>query len=296
MESPFPAPAKVSAAHPGLEIRETGYAGKGLFATKSFKAGELLFLEPPLCFSRLTDLRTFSDESLDSYFRASLMAIICRFAVLSEADQRRVWDLETSRKVEKRNMRYLANVFGDDSLCPRIFHPIIAAIGARFFVNGVLDPEEGTERHTFSVHETLAQVNHACKPNAARVDAPHANNFALVCAIHQIEAGDEINRSYDTKMFTKHKANRQQYFDRTALSSFTCACHKCTNEDASHERACAKMREKQVSLCFVGKAALEIPNDAPTLRDYLVSAMILLEDLEIQERKTWGYLRSSSVW
>ncbi|KPI36720.1 SET domain-containing protein 5 [Cyphellophora attinorum] len=242
------------------EVRETAGKGQGLFATRSIKAGTLVFKESPLI--NLSRQEEKSSKSIKAAFHAL------------DRTQKKVYkalfDLQKG-DVDPVVGIYYSNCYSTDA----------------FAIEGSDDPLA----HGGSCIGALAsRINHSCVPNVCLFyvpptdpDKPAEMHFY---AFRPIAKGKEILSNYNKHMFNGTKKRQQIFLHQYG---FTCSCEACVPPSAFWAKS--DKRRGEMRKLIEELAGLEqewekhnASSPRPEIVRRPIAALVALESLLVKEK------------
>lgn len=229
---------------PPFVIRESPGKGRGLFATRKIKEGQIILDEYPLLTVNdgtmsFSKFRACYYPNIDAETKAKILKLNDPSENLNELD---------TRTVEKMTSKNLRVMFWSDTSSEemrkifRIVSSNSAPICQKVELYGN-DLEVG-------LFNNLSFINHSCVPNVARSWVMADFKRHQVRALKTIEKGEEILENYwDTEKFTygSREFRREQLME----FGFLCECSECSLEGEAlqdNERMRAKVRENEPKL------------------------------------------------
>lgn len=218
-----------------VAVQDTKYGGKGLFATRSFRPGEIVFHETPFF-----KVPTFSCEN-----NLDIMEDSVRFELNNPAN------FKVKKKFFALSDKY--ELSGQEKTAVGIIETNGLPMG---------EAKKGKPPEEAGMYEIMCRMNHSCVPNVH-----HQYNLLLkrheIRCIRRIEAGEEILTNY---FYVAGKTFEERQRLQKEKWNFNCCCTRCSLEQSSvearvegdkFEKRLAKLDEEiQFFSCFKPAKAL----------------------------------------
>lgn len=250
------------------DLRESQGRGRGLFATRDFKPGEVVMCEKAVCVvwgHESEALTAMTYDLRDDRIRFSPVGLTKALVqkLLSNPSQiEAVMDLYSDYKGDNKNV-----VHNDEGAVVDVFrvHDIMSR---NAFDPGSQYGEENARNPSTGLWVYAAYINHDCHPNAKK---EFTGDLCVVRATRAIKAGEEIFNSYQDSL---------DYDTRqTALKTiwdFECNCALCTTEKADGQA----VRDKRMELVGEADSFLERTPWAGAKRLAIRKAQRILQNME----------------
>ena len=240
-------------------VRDLGDKGRGLVASRDFKAGDLIFEENTIV-KDVSDNLQFVSKNISLYGKR----IVTQLSKLSESTQKDFLNLTRKQKV-----------MDDESIIPEEYR-----IAFAIYVNNSI---------AGNLFLDLSLINHSCVPNTMwwMKSEQSQQEIQELRAIREIKAGEELTASYlDTSnVFLKDKQEKRNELFRGW--NFLCECPSCVKpEDESHTKLRGKLQvlyEKRDLLISKDPSIrrIKIQNKISLLTDQIVDGIIELDEPSI---------------
>ncbi|KAK5739018.1 hypothetical protein LTR17_005536 [Elasticomyces elasticus] len=199
------------------EIRDAGFKGVGVFATRLLPAGTLITTEKPI-------LTFFQDPISPEDVTKAL-------ASRSMTDKQRFATLRTAFDMPNRAKGPLPHA--------SIKRNQVAMNYMR--VNSNLIPDEDTS----NVYNEMCRFNHSCKANAHRYGVPSVDIGMQCRAVSDIQEGEEITVCYSVDLYCMTAAERKAAMPMMGYF-WECECYICRGPPA--QRLASDMRRRLIRL------------------------------------------------
>ena len=227
---------------PPYIIKESPGKGRGLFATRKIKEGQVILEEYPLLtISDGVSTTEFQDKyypNIDEETKAKILQMY------DPAENFKKLDTETVKKLVSTDplMMWLYEAKTDEvSKILRIFN------GNSMLICG--EPDLYSNTSELGLYHNIFRINHSCVPNATICWVMGDFQRKQVRALMTIEKGEEILISYrDNEKFRSRQLRRQELLETEA---FLCECSECTLEGedlVENERMRAEVMETEVEM------------------------------------------------
>ena len=225
---------------PPYIIKETPGKGRGLFATRRIKEGQLILEEYPLIALRegfcLKDFEATHFPGIDEETKAKILQLN------DPADDIKKLDTGTVKKLISKNpiMRIHLETEADD--ISKMFRIIAGNSGQICMEADLYDTTEG------GLYNNISLINHACVPNATLSWVMGDFKKKQLRAMMVIEKDQEILIGYgikDNEFFSWSRELRRQQLLETRF--FLCQCSECSLEGEDledNDRMRAEVMEK----------------------------------------------------
>ena len=236
---------------PPYVIREAPGKGKGMFATRKIKEGQVILEEYPLITVRkglsIADFMVLHYLKLDGETKAKILELFDpaeNFKILDSKTVDELISKDKNRQLWKEaESNELVKICGSDELV-KIF---------RIFCHNAFqvceDPSLNSNDIGLYSHSCL--INHSCNPNSRTTWVNGDSKRRQVRALKTIEKDEEINIIYnadDGVHYSTRDLRREKLFERMA---FLCQCSECSLEGRAleeNERMRVEIREKYAEL------------------------------------------------
>lgn len=225
------------------EIRESPGAGRGAFATRAIKAGELVMAEKPFCV-------TWSHEPEAVSFMTCDMREDATIRVFPSGLHRAVVQkLMSNPSQADRVLASFGDYKGPSGCVVRDGQPVIDTfqvhdiIQRNAFGPGAQSGDEDVSNASAGLWLRAAYLNHSCVPNVAK---SYVGDLILLKALRPIAKGEELTHAYDE---TADYDARAAALERTW--GFKCACPLCVaeqKEDPAARKRRAELEQEAVTL------------------------------------------------
>ena len=230
---------------PPFTVRESPGRGRGLFATRRIKEGQILLDEYPLLINKGSmSQREFENNSYPYIDAASKAKIL---NLHDPAENLRNLDPDTVEKLVRKNNLMLIYREAFDDEVSKIFR-IVAGNTERICGVKGLYSNNITDGGLFY---TLSFINHACVPNA--IDSWVMGDFTRhqVRAVRTIDKDEEILVSY--RLENEFQYGSREYRRQKLLETkgFLCSCSECSLEGEElqeNERMRQGIEEKRLEI------------------------------------------------
>lgn len=230
------------------KIAAAGCRGRGLFATKPLKPGDVVFVEKafhvahPCESGDISMLLNYTTNRMSFGTRASLLSGVIDKMIWNPTLANKYLDLfdggkfDNAKEAQVVDGKVAVDTFQVQSIadfngfgCPRVKS---SDEGERMEKGREVDTSSGIWLHA-------SYVNHSCLANAARA---FIGDIMIVRAVHEIQAGEEIFMAYisPTEQLSKRKKTLDDY-------GFSCDCALCqaeTNVSKIIMHSRARLRKK----------------------------------------------------
>ena len=216
---------------PPFIIRESPGKGRGLFATRNIKEGQLILEEYPLL--------TISDGKSLHEFTAIY------YPNIEEDTKAKILKLhdpaENLKNLDNDIVEKLASKTDESSKIYRIF------IGNSFPICG----EEWYDTTEFGLYNNISLINHACVPNATKSWVMGDFKRQQVKAMKTIEKDEEILVNYQCGSEVDFGSREFRMQELLGLNGILCSCSECSLEGealVNNDLMRAELREKAAEI------------------------------------------------
>ncbi|OAA38753.1 TPR domain protein [Beauveria brongniartii RCEF 3172] len=220
-------------------VKSSPGAGRGLFAARDFKAGELIMCEKAFCTVSSKDKASAAVTALTvdigqdysiRVFPAGLHRAVVQKLLNNPSQAHKVLGLDSG------DYRGIGETGASTAEGPVVdtfqVHNIVQR---NAFGLGPQSPDEDVSNATTGLWARASYLNHSCMPNSVK---DFAGDLIVVRAVQHIRTGDEITHAYQ---------DNGDYDARQALLQttwgFTCRCKLCAAEAADGDEVRVKRRE-----------------------------------------------------
>ena len=228
---------------PPYVIRESPGKGRGLFATRKIKEGQIILEEYPL----FTVVMSFSELLADHYLCIDDETKAQILQLHDPAENIKTMDAETVKKLIRKNSSMMFWKEADSDEISKIFRIFtcnsIKICGDEWLYSNTTE---------YGLYNNISRINHACIPNATWSWVMGDFQRKQVRAMMVIEKDQEIMASYrdweDEFVFGSRTARRQKLLE---TSGFLCQCSECSLEGEDledNERTRAEISEKKMEI------------------------------------------------
>ena len=213
---------------PPFIIRESPGKGRGLFATRKIKEGQVILEEYPLLVLRkgmsLSEFQAIHYPNLEEETKAKIMQLN------DPADNIKKLDIETVEKlIRKFSIVKLWKEARDDEM-NKIFR---ISTGNSLRICGKSDLYSNTTE--IGLFHNLSLINHSCVPNAASSWVMGDFKRQQVRAVMVIEKDEEILISYRNRSEFRCGSREYRRQELLEIGGFHCECSECSLEEEDLE-------------------------------------------------------------
>ena len=273
---------------PPYVIRESPGKGRGLFATRKIKAGQVILEEYPLM--TVSGGGMSVGEFRDKYYPNLSEEIKAEILQLNDpAEDIKTLDTDTVEKLARKNPVLMFYKKADTDEIRKIFRIFY---GNSYQICEVADLYDTTEG---GLYNKISLINHSCIPNATLSWVMGDFKRKQVRAFRIIEKDEEIVASYlkSDFIYVSRESRRQELLE---TYGFPCQCSECSREGEDleeNERMRAEIREKgEEGNQLVGRLGSE-----PVPRKSVKKAMKLSQQRTklIQKLSIWAGVVSAMI-
>ena len=239
---------------PPYTIREVPGKGRGLFATRKIKEGQIILEEYPFISLRNGDIVSFNEFKMNHYPNIDESTKAKILEIRDPAENLKMMDPETVEKLVREDPVIKSWREAKSDEISKIYR-IVSANSHRFCE----DPNLYSNITEIGLYNYIALINHGCVANASWTWVMGDFKRHQVRALMTIEKDQEILTSYwNTAGFLySSRESRQQLL--LEICGFLCSCSECSLEgegeaQEENERIRAEIREtagemKQLMRC-----------------------------------------------
>jgi len=250
----------------GLEIRETSYGGRGVFAKKHFEPGDLVHEETPLItLGNLTSKELKASRGKSGIFRNNLQYLKTVMDCDDEVRQKLKNCSFPSKDIACKSYLWKhvedASKFAANDFYPDCSPDNLSAICTLFSSNQYHGEGEGSV-----IYEYGSMFNHCCRSNITYRYLESSNTGQWI-AIRPIVVGDEVCVRYVAPFYPTFW-RQEQLFHRYF---FKCKCEYCEREDLSRMLPCTQCAKRE-------RGVLELEENEPKQTGYFISSKWKMAD------------------
>ena len=228
---------------PPFVTRETPDKGKGQFATRKIKEGEIIMDEHPFLTLKIgTDFGEFKTKYypyIDDETKAKV------FKLYNRIDNFKNLDPQTLEKMFSKNPALKGWILASTTEEGKFMNI--------FSTNSIImccvdDPDPCSNSREAGLYNEITVINHSCLPNVMWSWVKGDVKRQQVRAIKDIEKDEEIVANYHDRIELNYGSRQFRREEMLRVSGFWCQCSECSLQGEENERKRAEIRDKDTEI------------------------------------------------